>query len=188
MRGKKIIVFLKVATNVVASRPPKRWPTGTPTAHANNFISTKIWQNKACWDKFPEIFLTKYKMKNWVFGFGYNSLLKSTCGWCGTCICLRCIWFLVGCPECIQIITTRDTWLWNIVGENYKYLLFIFSHSHLPAPPSPTNCSLSTHQEEAGETSRHGLRGMTGIQGGKNNGRGYGMIPATFVLTFNMLI
>ena len=31
---KKIMAFI-VATNVVASRPPERRPTGTPLAHAN---------------------------------------------------------------------------------------------------------------------------------------------------------
>ena len=33
-KEKKIITFL-VATNVVASQPPERRPTGTPTARAN---------------------------------------------------------------------------------------------------------------------------------------------------------
>ena len=36
---KKIIMFI-VATNVVASRLPKRRPTGTPTARANEKSST----------------------------------------------------------------------------------------------------------------------------------------------------
>ena len=33
--GKKIIMMKIVATNVVASRPPERQPTETPTARAN---------------------------------------------------------------------------------------------------------------------------------------------------------
>ena len=38
---KKIKTFL-VATNVVASRPPERRPTATPTARANSFFSSEI--------------------------------------------------------------------------------------------------------------------------------------------------
>ena len=37
--GKKRMLFL-VATNVVASWPPERRPTGTPHAHAKKFDST----------------------------------------------------------------------------------------------------------------------------------------------------
>ena len=37
----KIKTFL-VATNVVASRPPERRPTATPTARANSFFSSEI--------------------------------------------------------------------------------------------------------------------------------------------------
>ena len=36
-KKEKIITFI-VATNVVATRPPERRPTGTPHAHANIFI------------------------------------------------------------------------------------------------------------------------------------------------------
>ena len=39
---KKIKTFLE-ATNVVASRPPKRRPTGTPTARANEFHTFRIF-------------------------------------------------------------------------------------------------------------------------------------------------
>ena len=34
-KKEKIMTFI-VATNVIASRPPERRPTGTPHAHANN--------------------------------------------------------------------------------------------------------------------------------------------------------
>ena len=39
-RKEKIMTFI-VATNVVASRPPERRPTGTPHARANSEVGSK---------------------------------------------------------------------------------------------------------------------------------------------------
>ena len=41
-RKEKIMTFI-VATNVIASRPPERRPTGTPNARANNLRTYKTW-------------------------------------------------------------------------------------------------------------------------------------------------
>ena len=70
-KKEKIMTFI-VATNVVASRPPKRRPTGTPHARAN-FIaliySTKktLGYRRSCWVTFEKfevfIFLTGLDLK-----------------------------------------------------------------------------------------------------------------------------
>ena len=55
-----------VATNVVASRPPKRRPTGTPTARANKGLDlTKInfFRTNLCMD-------IQIENKEWLFEVG----------------------------------------------------------------------------------------------------------------------
>ena len=42
MEKEKIIIMFIVATNVVASQPPERLPTGTPHAPAKNNVTRKL--------------------------------------------------------------------------------------------------------------------------------------------------
>ena len=78
-KKKKIIIIIMtfiVATNVIASRPPERRPTGTPNARANNStmniatLSTRQWYRMLLEDRVlmsredehsvPKLLLAKY--------------------------------------------------------------------------------------------------------------------------------
>ena len=60
-RKEKIMTF-KVATNVVASQPPERRPTGTPSARANNINGFNKLEIKLIYCAFMEC-EEKYKVK-----------------------------------------------------------------------------------------------------------------------------
>ena len=50
-REKKEKKTFLVATNVVASRPPERRPTGTPTARAKSFYGRFFFRTKSFFDE-----------------------------------------------------------------------------------------------------------------------------------------
>ena len=72
--GKKIMMFI-VATNVVASRPPERRPTGTPHARANygNFIDSRYAKSQIFKTLKSKILLKLFRF--WSFAYELNSSL-----------------------------------------------------------------------------------------------------------------